>query len=383
MEATSSSNPRPNEKFMHKNRLQQYAQRSALQLPVYQTVNEGSSHAPRFRSTVIVDGETFRSLQTFSNRKEAEQNVAKVALEGISLKIKREGCPLIRADITFCRSILNEYAVKVNLEKPIYTCTQSQGLLPIFVSSVLFAGKMYKGTTGRNKKEAQQLAARAIIESILGDCDSSTRTLMSQIIKSKVKLYAAINRIKDSNVSPVIHVASEGNVGNCLGTSLVGGEEVQSASVNEHLLVAGHVLAPPLQISDACLSPVEGMRPKEEYICEVNTGAVGNGASPSCQLQGASHAAQISTISRTFPDDSHHRSSSPVKNENCEGTPAHWLHRESSGVPILATIDPSGLSSGTQGTSSSGKKRRSKKGKRECGDSDSKKSRISEELAST
>ncbi|RVW24910.1 putative mitochondrial protein [Vitis vinifera] len=84
------------EHLMHKNRLQEYTQRSAIPLPIYQTVNEGFQHAPKFRSTVLVDGATYTSPNTFSHRKAAEQDVARLALEFISKKIKDEGCPLIR-----------------------------------------------------------------------------------------------------------------------------------------------------------------------------------------------------------------------------------------------------------------------------------------------
>lgn len=81
---------------MHKNRLQEYTQRSSISLPVYQTVNLGFQHAPKFRSSVLVDGMVYTSPNTFSHRKAAEQDVAKVALECISKKIRDEGCPLIR-----------------------------------------------------------------------------------------------------------------------------------------------------------------------------------------------------------------------------------------------------------------------------------------------
>ena len=63
---------------------------------MYQTFNEGSLHPPKFRSTVLVDGISYTSVNTFSHRKAAEQDVAKCALECISKKLKDEGCPLIR-----------------------------------------------------------------------------------------------------------------------------------------------------------------------------------------------------------------------------------------------------------------------------------------------
>jgi len=54
---------------------------------VYKTANEGQSHAPKFKSTVVVDGITYSSANAYSSRRAAEQDVAKVALEGISKKI--------------------------------------------------------------------------------------------------------------------------------------------------------------------------------------------------------------------------------------------------------------------------------------------------------
>lgn len=70
-------------------------------------------------------------------------------------------------DIFICKSILNEYAVKIKAEKPIYEMKTSDGLPPAF-SSVTLNGKQYVGKEGRNKKESQQLAARAAILSLLG-----------------------------------------------------------------------------------------------------------------------------------------------------------------------------------------------------------------------
>lgn len=83
------------QEFMHKNKLQEYAQRCAIALPIYHTINEGSPHAPVFRSNVTVDGAVFTSASTFSNKKAAEQHVAKYALECIINNIKTNGIPLI------------------------------------------------------------------------------------------------------------------------------------------------------------------------------------------------------------------------------------------------------------------------------------------------
>lgn len=71
-------------------------------------------------------------------------------------------------DTLFCKSILNELAVKVHPAKPAYNTIQSPGLLPVFVSTLVFNGVSYTGDTGRNKKEAEQLAARTVILSLPG-----------------------------------------------------------------------------------------------------------------------------------------------------------------------------------------------------------------------
>lgn len=86
----------PSVPFIYKSRLQEYAQRSSQSFPVYQTVNVGTPHAPRFRSTVLVDRDTYMSPNTFQQRKAAEHDAARVALESIQTKIKREGLSFIR-----------------------------------------------------------------------------------------------------------------------------------------------------------------------------------------------------------------------------------------------------------------------------------------------
>ncbi|XLU58307.1 hypothetical protein S245_052955, partial [Arachis hypogaea] len=66
---------------MHKNKLQEYLQKSGFPYPVYRTDNEGFAHAPKFRSTVVVNGREFKSRLTYSHRKEPEQDAAELALK--------------------------------------------------------------------------------------------------------------------------------------------------------------------------------------------------------------------------------------------------------------------------------------------------------------
>uniref|UniRef100_A0A6M2EYW2 DRBM domain-containing protein n=1 Tax=Populus davidiana TaxID=266767 RepID=A0A6M2EYW2_9ROSI len=227
--------------LMYKNRLQEYTQKSSLQLPVYQTFNEGPAHMPRFRSTVWVDGARYRSQRTFLHRKAAEQDVANLALESILNRVKDEGCPLLlgvceKIDTVFCKSILNEFAVKVNREKPTYNTVQSPGLLPVFISTLVFDGVSYTGDAGRNKKEAEQLAARAVILSLLGNSGSSK--ILYEIIKSKSKLYAALDRVKDPSHSQPYIVPVAVKVGHCSETTVDQEQEVSTAVVRDAVPVS-------------------------------------------------------------------------------------------------------------------------------------------------
>ncbi|KAF5195790.1 Double-stranded rna-binding protein [Thalictrum thalictroides] len=184
---------------MYKNRLQEYVQRSALPLPSYHTIKEGVAQFGTFTSTVYVDGIAYKSSKAFSRSKDAEQDAAKVALKSILMKLKDEGCTLISEDIAFCKSILNEFAVKMSLQKPAYTTTQAPGILPIFTSTLVFHGKTYTGKPRRSKKDAEQLVARSVIESILG---SESGRHLSQIIITKRKLYATVHNASNNVLIP-------------------------------------------------------------------------------------------------------------------------------------------------------------------------------------
>ncbi|XP_004490868.1 uncharacterized protein [Cicer arietinum] len=166
---------------MHKNRLQEFTQRSGMSFPVFETVNEGQSHAPQFRSTVWVDGMSFTSQLTFFHRKAAEQDASKLALECLTRKIKEEV-------YSFVSEVLNEYAAKLNKELPTYNTVQLQEVVPVFVCTVDFIGSSYTGDVARSKKDAKLLAARAAILSMLGNSDSE---MLCQIIKSKSKMYCS------------------------------------------------------------------------------------------------------------------------------------------------------------------------------------------------
>jgi dsRNA-specific ribonuclease len=66
---------------MHKNRLQSFAERTYKKTPIYKVESEGQSHQPKFTCTVEVGDQQFSSTGSFSRKKEAEQDAARVAYE--------------------------------------------------------------------------------------------------------------------------------------------------------------------------------------------------------------------------------------------------------------------------------------------------------------
>ncbi|KAL9296064.1 hypothetical protein ACSQ67_021960 [Phaseolus vulgaris] len=73
-----------------------------IALPLYQSNNEGQQHAPRFRSKVWVDGMSYISQSTFSHRKTAEQDAARLALKCLS-KRTRDEAPSLDCEVCCCK----------------------------------------------------------------------------------------------------------------------------------------------------------------------------------------------------------------------------------------------------------------------------------------
>ncbi|XP_048430303.1 double-stranded RNA-binding protein 4 [Pyrus x bretschneideri] len=178
----------------HKNQLHEYAQRSGISPPVYRTVNEGMINRPVFRSAVLVGGVCYTSPDTFPGRKAAEQDAARLAMISLTEKIKDEVRPIppipsvtpVHEDLMLYKMMLNEYRTKRNIEPPTYHTFQGKTKVPFFVSSLVFNGVTFTGEVAKRKKEAEQLAARAVVQSLLGDSESAP--IMLEILRSKNKL---------------------------------------------------------------------------------------------------------------------------------------------------------------------------------------------------
>ncbi|KAF7140284.1 hypothetical protein RHSIM_Rhsim06G0071300 [Rhododendron simsii] len=171
--------------YVFKSRLQEYAQKVGLPTPVYETVKEGPSHQPCFRSTVIVDNVRYDSLLGFFNRKAAEQSAAEVALmelantgkltESVSQPVQETG---------LCKNLLQEYAQKMNYAIPLYVCLkdESQGRDTLFSCTVDIGGMKYIGAAAKTKKEAEIKAARTALLAIQSSPSCSNETPMGNSV---------------------------------------------------------------------------------------------------------------------------------------------------------------------------------------------------------
>ncbi|OVA01847.1 Ribonuclease III [Macleaya cordata] len=165
--------------YVFKSRLQEYAQKEGLPTPVYETLKEGPSHEPCFRSSVIVNDVKYDSLPGFFNRKAAEQSAAEIALLEIAkLENKNESIKNPVHETGLCKNLLQEYAQKMNYAIPSYVCQKDEtpGKMASFSCTVDIGGIQYIGAAARTKKEAEIKAARTAllaIQSITGGSDAN------------------------------------------------------------------------------------------------------------------------------------------------------------------------------------------------------------------
>ncbi|CAN4122395.1 unnamed protein product [Withania somnifera] len=151
--------------YIFKSRLQEYTQKVGLPTPVYETIKEGPSHEPIFRSTVIVNGVRYDSLPGFFNRKAAEQSAAEVALMKLLDSGPVESLSQPVHETGLCKNLLQEYAQKMNFAIPQYECRRhtAEGKLITFSCTVEVGGMRYIGAAARTKKEAEIKAARTAL----------------------------------------------------------------------------------------------------------------------------------------------------------------------------------------------------------------------------
>ncbi|KAF3447255.1 hypothetical protein FNV43_RR12435 [Rhamnella rubrinervis] len=192
--------------YVFKSRLQEYAQKMGLPTPVYETIKEGPSHEPSFRSTVIVNGVRYDSLSGFFNRKAAEQSAAEVALVELSKSVDINRCISLPVHETgLCKNLLQEYAQKMNYAIPLYQCQKDEnpGRAPRFSCTVEIGGIRYIGAAAKTKKEAEIKAARTALLAIQSSTsDKSIGDTPLTVIPSKKRGAEANVTTRDTSNVP-------------------------------------------------------------------------------------------------------------------------------------------------------------------------------------
>ncbi|KAK9676494.1 hypothetical protein RND81_11G080700 [Saponaria officinalis] len=177
---------------MFKNKLQEYTQKKRLALPAYRTANEGLHHAPKFRATVCVDGAEYTSKSTFRRLRDAEQDAAKLACECILTNTQQNNDfgSTVQNEPGSNKSILHELTFKKHGDIPKYKTTlgEGKGSFPVYVSKVSVGDKTFTGAEAKNKRDAEQFAARAALDSFLG---SDSGDAVNQMMSPKRKHFAA------------------------------------------------------------------------------------------------------------------------------------------------------------------------------------------------
>uniref|UniRef100_A0A453KDQ5 DRBM domain-containing protein n=1 Tax=Aegilops tauschii subsp. strangulata TaxID=200361 RepID=A0A453KDQ5_AEGTS len=166
--------------YVFKSRLQEYAQKAGLMTPEYQTLKEGPSHEPIFKSSVVINNVKYDSLPGFFSRKAAEQSAAEVALMEIGKSVALPTNATIPAvqETGLCKNLLQEYAQKMNYAIPSYICNK-QGP---YICTVEIGGIQYIGATARTKKEAEIKAARTALLAIQGQSEGCANGTTKYIV---------------------------------------------------------------------------------------------------------------------------------------------------------------------------------------------------------
>ncbi|KAL6202702.1 hypothetical protein ACLB2K_026407 [Fragaria x ananassa] len=113
---------------MFKSKLHEVCQKKAWALPEYSSTKEGVDHDPRFSASVLVNGLTFHTPQSFRSSKLAQNDAACLAFEHFSAPAAPapsafpQPSLIADADVQHQKNQLQYYAQKRNLILPVYSC---------------------------------------------------------------------------------------------------------------------------------------------------------------------------------------------------------------------------------------------------------------------
>nr|GLL43263.1 double-stranded RNA-binding protein 6-like [Ipomoea trifida] len=162
---------------IYKSKLQEFCHGKKWAPPRYTCMKDGADHIPQFKASVVVNGLNFDTLAPCKSRKEADNQVAKLAFlyfssgSGEQKTTETHKNPDDNVGINpdseqQYKKKLQIYAKRMKLGLPTY-CVQREGVLDdlIFKATVSLSGESFKSLGGyKSAKEAEEDAARVEID---------------------------------------------------------------------------------------------------------------------------------------------------------------------------------------------------------------------------
>ncbi|KAK6802669.1 hypothetical protein RDI58_000452 [Solanum bulbocastanum] len=141
--------------YQYKTKLQMYAKRKNLGVPVYCNKKTSSAQGLYFEATVTVAGELFKSPGAYKSSEEAEESVAQFAL------MKLVTVALEKSNTGSYKSFLQELAQQEEVCLPRYkTIRDGEPHNLTYFSSVEIEAEIFNGDGAKSKKQAEENAAK-------------------------------------------------------------------------------------------------------------------------------------------------------------------------------------------------------------------------------
>ncbi|CAK9135014.1 unnamed protein product [Ilex paraguariensis] len=233
---------------LYKNRLQHYAQKKNITFPEYSCELDGPPHSRRFKSSVTIDGRTFKALAFCSTLKDAEHAAAKVAFESLSLDNFQE-------DDGLYKNLLQELSQKEGFLFPTYdTSKTGPPHDSTFVSTVEIGGEMFKGGEAKSKKQAEMNAAKAAYTGL-----TERRAIQNSNVLSPGCYILKASGVASSGVQSVVAYELQPNI-NPQASLIICEEQAEEekggASKNPKLLSPGCNVEEELKVSPSCVQSI-------------------------------------------------------------------------------------------------------------------------------
>ncbi|XP_060201032.1 double-stranded RNA-binding protein 1-like [Lycium barbarum] len=200
--------------YQYKTKLQIYAKRKNLGVPVYQSKWKSSSRDFYFEATVTLAGELFKSPRVYKSAGEAEDSVAQLALMTL-VTVSFE-----KSNASSYKSFLQELAQHEEICLPEYRTTgvgEPHNLT--FLSSVEIEGEIFRGDGAKSKKQAEENAAKVAYTALTkcksffaGNPSTVSSDFEGEIVKTEPimdSLSISIDQEKFRGLSHIIRLFSD------------------------------------------------------------------------------------------------------------------------------------------------------------------------------